>query len=190
MRNVNNYSGSIIQRTNALLNALRRDNPYAFMLLRRHGVPDRLVNQIMRDVIRFILENVEEDTGTGWSQWEDLGGMLTSAPTVASWSPNRLDVFARGLNQALWHIYWNGARWSAWENLGGVLLSAPAAVSWGPNRIDVFTRGRNQALYIYWDGVRWSAWEDLGGITSDPTAASWGINRLDVLQGTESGTMA
>ncbi|HNU80070.1 MAG TPA: sialidase, partial [Bacillota bacterium] len=182
LRNANNYNGTIEQRTNALLNALRRDNPYAFTILRRKGVPNARINQIMRDIIQFTLENIEVAEGTGWSQWEDLGGILTSAPAAASWQPNRLDVFARGQNQALWHVYWNGARWSAWEDLGGILTTGPGAVSWGTNRIDVFARGQNQALWhIYWDGIRWSAWEDLGGIiTSEPAAASWQANRLDV----------
>jgi len=101
--------------------------------------------------------------GAGWSQWEDLGGVLTSAPAVASWADNRLDVFARGQNRALWHKWWDGSRWSDWEDLGGVLTSAPAAVSWGPNRIDVFAVGTNQSLWhLWWDGRRWSQWEDLG----------------------------
>jgi len=182
LRNENNYTGTIDQRTNAILNDLRRDNPAAFALLSRRGVPNARINQIIRDIIRFTLANIEGVPVAGWSQWEDLGGILTSAPAVASWQPNRLDVFARGQNQALWHRYWNGTRWSEWEDLGGVLTSGPAAVSWGPNRIDVFGRGQNQALWHkYWDGTRWSAWEDLGGVmTSEPAVASWQANRLDV----------
>lgn len=183
LRNANNYSGTVVQRTNALLNALRRDNPYPFNLLRRRGVPAARINQIMQDIIRFTLENIELAEDVGWSVWEDLGGILTSAPAAASWEPNRLDIFARGQNQALWHLYWNGARWSAWEDLGGILTTGPGAVSWGPNRIDVFGRGQNQSLWHkYWDGTRWSAWEDLGGgqITSAPAAASTGVNRLEV----------
>lgn len=182
LRNHDNYKGTIDQRTYAILQDLRRDNPYAFTILRRKGVPNTRINQIFSDIIRFTLENLDIGNVGGWSRWEDLGGILTSAPAAASWQSRRLDVFARGQNQALWHIYWNGARWSAWEDLGGVLTSGPAAVSWGPNRIDVFARGQNQSLWhIYWDGIRWSAWEDLGGIiTSEPAAASWGANRLDV----------
>ena len=82
-----------------------------------------------------------------WSRWENLGGNLTSAPSVSSWAPNRLDVFARGTDNALWHIWWNGTRWSSWESLGGTITSAPAAVSWGPNRTDVFARGSGNSLW-------------------------------------------
>ena len=31
-----------------------------------------------------------------WSNWEDLGGVITSGPAVASWDTNRLDCVAKG----------------------------------------------------------------------------------------------
>ncbi|HYE12346.1 MAG TPA: sialidase [Patescibacteria group bacterium] len=183
LRNEDNYTGNITQKTNALFNAYRRDNARIFIILRGYGVPNNRINQIIRDIIRFTLENIDEAPTTGWSQWEDLGGILTSGPAVASWQANRLDVFGRGQNNALWHKWWDGSRWSEWEDLGGVLTSAPAAVSWGPNRIDVFGRGQNNSLWHkWWNGSSWSQWEDLGGgpISSAPAAASTGNNRLEV----------
>jgi hypothetical protein len=42
-----------------------------------------------------------------WHQWESLGGILTSGPAAASWDTNRLDVFVRGEDNALWHNWWN-----------------------------------------------------------------------------------
>ena len=182
LENENRYTGNLQQRTNALFNAYLRDNAFVPIILRGYGVPNNRIHQMIRAIIRFVLENIEEQTTTGWSEWEDLGGVLTSAPAVASWQPNRLDVFGRGQNNALWHKWWDGSRWSEWEDLGGVLTSAPAAVSWGRNRIDVFGRGQNNALWHkWWDGFRWSNWEDLGGVlTSAPAVASWSSNRLDV----------
>jgi hypothetical protein len=117
-----------------------------------------------------------------WSDWENLGGVLTSGPTAASWGANRLDVFVRGLDGAMWHKWWNGSSWSDWENLGGALTTDPDCVSWSLNRIDCFVRGVDNALWHkWWDGSSWSGWENLGGVlTSGPTAASWGANRLDV----------
>ena len=88
--------------------------------------------------------------------WEPQGGVLTSGPTVCSWSPGRLDVFARGTDNALWHLSHDPTGgWGTWEQLGANPLSSnPAAVSWGPNRIDVFVRGPDNALYHkWWDGT-------------------------------------
>ena len=199
LQNQGNYTGAIPAKTNQLLNSMRRDMQWAFTTLRGFGVPNNRINEIFRDIIRFILENIDDQVPvpptppvTGWSQWEDLGGVLTSAPAVASWQPNRLDVFARGQNNALWHKWWDGSRWSNWEDLGGVLTSAPAAVSWGPNRIDVFGRGQNQSLWHkWWDGTRWSDWEDLGGgiINSGPAASSTGVNRLEVFAQGQRGDL-
>ena len=124
-----------------------------------------------------------------WSNWEGLGGVLTSAPTVASWGTNRLDVFVRGTDNAMHHKWWDGSRWNNWESLGGVLKDAPGCTSWGTNRIDCFVRGTDDQLWHkWWDGSHWQAWEGLGGVlTSAPTVASWGANRLDVfVRGTDN----
>jgi C1A family cysteine protease len=119
--------------------------------------------------------------GSQWSNWEDLGGTLTSAPAVAAWGLNRLDCFVRGTDNHMWHKWWNGSQWSNWEDLGGTLTSAPAVAAWGLNRLDCFVRGTdNHMWHKWWDGSKWSNWEDLGGtITSSPAVAAWGPNRLD-----------
>ena len=122
-----------------------------------------------------------------WLGWENLAGLLTSAPGVSSWSANRLDVFGRGADSALWHKWFQNG-WSGWESLGGALTSAPTAVSWGSGRIDVFVRGTDSALWHKWYQNGWSGWESLGGLlTSDPAVCSWASGRLDVfVRGTDS----
>jgi hypothetical protein len=65
--------------------------------------------------------------------------VVASDPAVVIAGPARLDVFARGGNNALWHRAHNGVVWSAWESLGGALVSGPGAVSWQPGRMDVFS---------------------------------------------------
>jgi hypothetical protein len=59
----------------------------------------------------------------------------------------RIDLFARGVDNALVHKWWDGERWSEWENLGGALSSGPAVASWGAGRLDVFVRGNDNSLY-------------------------------------------
>ncbi|HYW25580.1 MAG TPA: glycosyl hydrolase family 18 protein [Terriglobales bacterium] len=113
---------------------------------------------------------------------QSLGAIAATAPAVASWGTNRLDVFVVGLDSALWHDAWDGTSWSGWQSLGGLVTSAPAAVSWGPNRIDVFVRGGTDSSlwHLAWNGSGW-AWEGLGGyLTSAPAVSSWAANRLDV----------
>jgi hypothetical protein len=124
-------------------------------------------------------------------RWEDLGGIAIDAPAVASSNLKNLEVFARGTENHLWHMSWDGSRWSDWEDLGGTICSAPAAVShWG--NIDCVVRGMDNHIYHKsWDGSRWSDWEDLGGTAIDaPAVASWGVHRLDVFaRGTDNNLL-
>lgn len=189
--NASKYPGNINQKTNNIYDDFRIQYASLIASIRAAGVPNNIINRTFKNVIEFTLRNSEIVTppfpvpppspGDRWSQWEDLGGILTTSPGVSSWAENRLDTFVAGSDNALYHKWWDGSRWSDWENLGGILTSAPGAVSWGPNRIDVFVRGTTNSMYHkWWDGSRWSDWENLGGIlTSAPAASSWAANRID-----------
>jgi hypothetical protein len=121
-----------------------------------------------------------EPAGPHWRAWESLEGVLSSSPDVCSWAPGRLDVFARGMDNALWHRWYDGG-WSGWESLGGVITSDPASVSWDNGRIDVFARGTDNALWHKWYDGNWSGWESLGGtLIGGPDVCSWAPGRLDV----------
>ncbi|HLN35132.1 MAG TPA: tyrosinase family protein [Nitrososphaeraceae archaeon] len=136
----------------------------------------------------FVDEIYEDYLTCRWSGWEDLGGIITSAPSVASWAANRLDCFVRGQDSHMWHKWWNGSSWSGWEDLGGKITAAPAVASRGTNRLDCFVKGQDNALWYKWidssvvhghPGV-WSGWHSLGGILDNaPAAVSWGPNRID-----------
>ncbi len=161
--------------------------PWFNLMIRQFNIPKNMVDRYMLRIIEILMniirgEQPSPGPAPGWSQWEDLGGVLTTAPAAASWGQNRIDVFSGGTDNAMWHKWWDGSRWSDWENLGGSLTSAPAAVSWGPNRIDVFARGTNNDLiHKWWDGRTWSNWESLGGtLTSGPTVSSRQPNQLEV----------
>ena len=52
--------------------------------------------------MRFII-NI--GMGLNGSIGKTLAGRFTSAPAAVSWGPNRIDVFARGQNQNLIHMY-------------------------------------------------------------------------------------
>ncbi|MEO6797996.1 MAG: hypothetical protein ABI401_08385 [Candidatus Dormibacter sp.] len=131
-------------------------------------------------------ELVHTWTDGSWHPWQSLGGYLTADPGAVSWShgdgTQRLDVFVRGGDNALWHRWWDGTSWSGWQSLGGALASGPDVSSWSNGRLDVFGIGAGrQLLHWWWDGTRWSGPQGLGGqFTADPTAVSWAANRIDV----------
>jgi hypothetical protein len=108
------------------------------------------------------------------TDWEPLGGVFNSPPSVVSWSANRIDIFGLGTDNQLYHKAWDGNEWlpsqTDWEPLGGIFHSAPAAVSWSANRIDIFGLGTDDGMYHKaWDGSQWlpspTDWESLGGVT-------------------------
>lgn len=115
--------------------------------------------------------------------WQNRdGGILTSSPAAVSPAVDRVELFGRGLDNALWTNVQVDGGWSGWSSLGGVLTSAPAAVSHAPNAVHVFVRGLDRALwYRSRVGNAWTAWQSLGGIlTSEIAAVSWSANRIDV----------
>jgi len=107
----------------------------------------------------------------GLERLEPLGGVLTSDPASVSWGSNRLDVFARGSDNALWHKWWDTTGWHGWERLGGYLISGPAASSCAAGHIDVFVLGGDGAAYQMGYSGTWAPWQRLGGQwTFDPAA--------------------
>ena len=122
--------------------------------------------------------------GGSWRRPLDRGGALASQPVTVSWGPGRLDAFARGTDNGLWHRAFADGSWSSWKSLGGRLTSAPAVASWGAGRLDVFVRGANNAMFqkSYASGSGWSGWANRGGLlTSSPAATSAAPGRIDVV---------
>jgi len=131
---------------------------------------------------------------TTWSDWNDLGGTLTSDPGAVSWGPNRSDVFARGSNGNIYKKTYDGT-WHGWTSLGkpdGVTVdSAPAVTSWGPGRLDIFVRGSDDRLYqktcsnnatCASDGGGWGPWtvRGTGTFWGTPAVDSRGTGLIDV----------
>jgi hypothetical protein len=89
----------------------------------------------------------------------------------------RLEVYTRGLDNAVWQRRYDGTAWSAWSGLGGTTHASPAAsVGRGTAIVDVFLRGTDNAIYHrYRNGSAWSSgWASIGsppgGATSAPAA--------------------
>ncbi|HEX2691900.1 MAG TPA: hypothetical protein VHN14_35065, partial [Kofleriaceae bacterium] len=109
--------------------------------------------------------------------WHQLApNPIASDPAAVSWGTNRIDVFARGTDNKMYTLSWNGSQWFGWSSLGGQFTSGPAVASWGSNRLDVFGRGTDSALWTNsWTGASWSGWYRVAPnpIASDPAAVSW-----------------
>jgi hypothetical protein len=60
--------------------------------------------------------------GSAWVGYDNLGGVLTGVPCPVSWAANRLDVFGKGTDDALYHK-WFSSTWQGWEDLGGIIAA-------------------------------------------------------------------
>ena len=118
--------------------------------------------------------------------WQSLGGKLTTEPVLGRNKDGRLEAFARGTDNALWHCWQMtpGGAWSGWASRGGVITSVPAVASNADGRLEVFARGSDGALFHIWQTVpngSWSGWASLGGvITSNPSTGRNKDGRLEV----------
>jgi hypothetical protein len=84
----------------------------------------------------------ESETSSGqWTQ-TNLGGILSSAPSVVQIGSSTLDVFYRGADNRLWERTNNGAGWLAAQRLAQLgPVGAPEAVAQPSGLIDVFWQG-------------------------------------------------
>ncbi|MBW4720513.1 DUF346 domain-containing protein [Saccharothrix obliqua] len=125
------------------------------------------------------------------------GGRSSAAPSATRLHGDRVDLFARSLDDHLTHSWHYGTidqPWADWEQLGGLKFEeSPSAVSWwSGNRLDVFVRGTDNGLWqLYWtSGGGWSEWEYLGGtIRSAPSVIAFDDGRLDVFARSTSNTL-
>jgi hypothetical protein len=109
------------------------------------------------------------DCGATWSRWSSLGGQTLSNPAASSEKNGTIDLFRRGIDNALYTRHFNGSTWGRWTNLGGILSSGPAAAiprimtsqttsaPWGTEVIAV---GADQHLWedLKPAGGRWTGW--------------------------------
>ncbi|MBN1994238.1 MAG: hypothetical protein JW953_16190 [Anaerolineae bacterium] len=120
---------------------------------------------------------LHSDDGSTWEEAVNLGGMLASGAGVVSWDANHMQVFARGVDEALWYLTYDG-HWDMgpdgsyqWQRVslagmdeGVTITSAPTAVSPAPGQIVVYARGSDQQLWqIEYSGGSWGSWSSGGG---------------------------
>lgn len=100
-------------------------------------------------------------------RWASRGGVIFE-PVVGNDQDGRLEVFARGTDGALWHIWQTAPNngWSGWASRGGIIQGPIALGRNADGRLEVFVRGGDNALWHKWQTAPnngWSGWASLGG---------------------------
>lgn len=121
----------------------------------------------------------------------DPNFLSSTAPSVVAVQPGQLDVFVRGNDNALWHIWFYGGTWGAWESLGGQLCGepgvAPKMTGVFNNKFSVFAAGSGNVMTHAeltqvgdpGEGFVTPSWK---------TEGNWQINGRPVVMGQPNGT--
>jgi acylphosphatase len=121
-----------------------------------------------------------------WSGWNSLGGSLDGDPAVGTNKDGRVEVFVRGSDSALHHIWQTSPNngWSSWGSLGGNVsnISVPAVGLDRGGNIEVFAVWNDATLSRIEQVNSWSGgWQSMGGdLYSNPAIRSNQDGRLEV----------
>lgn len=127
-------------------------------------------------------------SGTTWSGWTSLGGVISSDVAVVCTSDGGARIFARGEDRALWTRTVDPS--GEWTSLDGVIESAPDASVAANGTIDVVARGSDSAVWHRgWTSSGWSEWRSLGGRTATaPSIARLSNDRAEIVIVDAEGT--
>jgi len=118
--------------------------------------------------------------GVGPFQLVNASARGLGTPTLVARPTGQLDVFFRGFDRGLYHVYSTGpVPWPS-EALGGIMLDFPTAVAPPDGTVRAYVRGQSSSLFeAAWAGGPWQ-WANvsvlLGGqlIAGSPSASAQG----------------
>ncbi len=138
-------------------------------------------------------------TGSGWSAWQSLGGVITSRPTATGavaasgtgagpFGP--FGVFARGTDGKVWYRTLGTSGWSKWATSGGRLLPGTGPGADGAGILELAVAGIDHHVWLFslTGGLTQYGFVDFGGrTTADPAPISVTPASLEVFaRGTDN----
>lgn len=138
--------------------------------------------------------NAQAAGSAAWpSSWQNLGGSFASSPVVARNADGRLEVFVRGTDQGLYHLWQlSGGQWSAPEALGQLSFDGQPVVSLAGGLLSVAVRDGAGHLRLLQQlssqpGSAWSSAQDLG---APPTFYGSSLSAVIGMGTNADGTLA
>ena len=140
-----------------------------------------------------------KQTSTGWGSWTSLGGTVTSALTGGTNANGSLELFVRGADGTLNHVWQSGLASTAWNagSLGGFITGDPVVAANTSGCLEVFARGQDGSLMHITQTTPsssssggWGSWSSLGGvITSSPAVFANTNGCLEVFARGQDGSL-
>jgi len=91
-----------------------------------------------------------ETDSVGWSEWQSLGGKMSSGPAVVVNQDGLLEVFSRGMNREIFvkrQMDHDSPEFFLWESLGGDSASTPTTLLHPDHSLHLFYRGSDKKIY-------------------------------------------
>jgi len=116
----------------------------------------------------------EADSVT-WTEWQSLGGKMSSGPSVIVNNDGLLEVFSRGMNREIFvkrQIDHDSSDFFVWESLAGDSASTPFTLLQTDGSLHLFYRGTNEKIHhkvkvpISHTSYEWSDWQILDADTN------------------------
>jgi len=111
----------------------------------------------------------EADSVT-WTDWQSLGGKMSSGPSVIINNDGLIEVFSRGMNRQIFvkrQIDHDSSDFFVWETLGGDSASTPFTLLSPDGSLHLFLRGTNGKIHhivktpVSSTTYEWSNWQIL-----------------------------
>ncbi|TVL92991.1 matrixin family metalloprotease [Streptomyces sp. SAJ15] len=122
-----------------------------------------------------------------WFGWESRGGSVTSDIAVGRNTDGRMEIFAAGLDRAVWHNWQMAPNdgWSGWASLQGGITTDITIGRNADGRMEIFAGGLDNAVWHRWQVAPsggWSpGWNSLGGgITSNIAVGRNADGRMEI----------
>ena len=90
-----------------------------------------------------------------------MGGALGGNPAAGNNGDGRIEVFVRGTDHAVWHIWQmapSSGPWSGWDSLGGMVHGEVAVANNGDRRFELVVRGQGQHVWHAWQAAPSDGW--------------------------------
>jgi lysozyme len=127
------------------------------------------------------------DVGSGWSAFQDFGGMALSHLSALAFADGHVEVFALGGDGAVWDNRWDLARkaWAGWVSLGGAMTTGVGPILWDDGHAEIFATDSSGVAWHNWTASAppaWQGWAAMAGgkLATRPVPARWADGHVEV----------
>jgi len=175
-RQVPTHAGSVAWSKYDGLGGLLASNPAVPAALNPVNLLEIFVRQADRAIwYKKQVATTQETTSVGWSEWQSLGGKMSSGPAAVVDHDGLIEIYSRGMNREIFvkrQMDHDSPEFFLWESLGGDSASTPTTLLHPDQSLHLFYRGSDKKIYhkIKTSSApgtyQWSTWSALGNDNS------------------------